>query len=199
LCLLSEKFGDFYCHLSLGHFISDTRSLVSEEETRWPNLASRVVRVALARKDFSYAQLSRALSSLGVRESERSLASRVSRGRIKLHLLLQIFSVTGAKMPALWGAPLSMPGTWEQRAKAVVAAELSRQPKVTLDELAQRMTRLGAELTEQTLASHLAQGTISLPEFLQCLVALGSSSLERYVDYEDLAAAAQAAPARPSQ
>nr|WP_244896686.1 DUF6471 domain-containing protein [Paraburkholderia phenazinium] len=90
-----------------------------------------------------------------------------------------------------------MPGTWEQRAKAVVASELSRQPRLTLEELAHRMTRLGAELTEHTLASHLAQGTITLPEFLQCLVALGSSSLEHYVDYEDLAAAAQAAPARP--
>jgi len=191
------KFGDFYCHFILCHFFSDARMLVSEAGTPWPNLASRVVRVALARKDFSYAQLSEALSSVGVRESERSLASRVSRGRIKLCLLLQIFSVTGAKTPALWADPLSMPGTWEQRAKAVVASELSRQPRLTLEELAHRMTRLGAELTEHTLASHLAQGTITLPEFLQCLVALGSSSLEHYVDYEDLAAAAQAAPARP--
>jgi hypothetical protein len=46
--------------------------------------------------------------------------------------------------------------------------------------------------------SHMDEGLISLPEFLQCLVALGSSSLERYVDYEDLAAAALAASATPT-
>ncbi|MFM0132752.1 DUF6471 domain-containing protein [Paraburkholderia sediminicola] len=164
---------------------------MSDADPPWAGLASRVVRVVLARKDFSYAQLSEALSSVRVRESERSLASRVSRGRIKLELLLQILSVTGAKIPALWDEALCASGTWEQRASAVVAAELSRQPTVTIDELALRMVRLGADLTEKTLVSHLSQGTLSLPEFLQCLVALGSSSLERYVDYEDLIAAAQ--------
>lgn len=162
---------------------------MSEAEAPWSSLAARVVRVVLARKDFGYAQLSEALASVGVRESERSLASRVSRGRVKLSLLLQILAVTGAKVPTLWGDVLSAPGTWEERARAVVIAELSRQPTVSFEELAHRMVRLGAELTEKTLASHLEQGTISLPEFLQCLVALGSSSLERYVDYEDLVAA----------
>lgn len=170
---------------------------MSEAETPWSRLASRVVRVVLARKDVGYAQLSEALASVGVKESDRALASRVSRGRIKLSLLLQIFVVTGAKVPTLWGGALSMPGTWEQRARVVVIAELSRQPMVTFDELAQRMVRLGADLTEKTLMSHLDEGIISLPEFLQCLVALGSSSLERYVDYEDLVAAVQAPPAPP--
>lgn len=170
---------------------------MNEVDTPWSTLASRVVRVVLARKDFSYAQLSEALASVGVKESERSLASRVSRGRIKLSLLLQILSVTGAKLPNLWGTVLSIRGTWEQRARAVVAVELSRQPTVSIDELAQRMVRLGADLTEKTLASHLAQGTISLPEFLQCLVALGSSSLEGYVDYEDLVAAVHVPPGPP--
>ncbi|MCK4140500.1 DUF6471 domain-containing protein [Ralstonia pseudosolanacearum] len=170
---------------------------MSEAETPWSSLASRVVRVVLARKDFSYSRLSEALASVGVNESERSLASRVSRGRIKLGLLLQILFVTGAKVPKLWDDALSGPGTWEQRARAVVVAELSRQPTVSINELAQRMVRLGADLTEKTLTSHLAQGTLSLPEFLRCLVALGSSSLERYVDYEDLVAAVQAKPAPP--
>lgn len=163
---------------------------MSDAETPWSRLASRVVRVVLARKDFSYAQLSDALVAVGVNESERSLASRVSRGRIKLSLLLQILAVTGAKVPPLWGDVLSMPRGWEGRARAVVIAELSRHPTVSFDDLAERMVRLGADLTAKTLASHLEQGTISLPEFLQCLVALGSSSLERYIDYEDLVAAA---------
>src|SRR5690349_16320509 len=92
-------------------------SLATEVEAAWSSLASRVVRVVLARKDFGYAQLSEALASVGVEETERSLASRVSRGRIKLGLLLQIFAVTGAKVPSLWSAAVSMPGTWEHRAK----------------------------------------------------------------------------------
>ncbi|CAD6538833.1 DUF6471 domain-containing protein [Paraburkholderia metrosideri] len=167
---------------------------MSDAETPWSSLAARVVRVVLARKDFGYAQLSEALASVGVKESNRALASRVSRGRIKLCLLLQILTVTGAKVPTLWCAAVAMPGTWEQRAKEVIIAELSRQPMVTFDELAHRMIRLGADLTEKTLMSHLDEGIISLPEFLQCLVALGSSSLERYVDYEDLAAAVPAVP-----
>lgn len=171
---------------------------MSEVETPWSSLAARVVRVVLARKDVGYAQLSEALASVGVKESSRALASRVSRGRIKLSLLLQILTVTDSKVPSLWATAISMPGTWEQRAKSVVAAELHRQPIVTFDELAQRMIRLGAELTEKTLLSHMDGGLISLPEFLQCLVALGSSSLERYVDYEDLAAAALAASATPT-
>jgi hypothetical protein len=155
------------------------------------------VRVVLARKDFGYAQLSEALASVGVEETERSLASRVSRGRIKLGLLLQIFAVTGAKVPSLWSAAVSMPGTWEHRAKAVVISELSRQPTVTFDELAHRIARLGSDLTEKTLVSHFEEGIVTLPEFLQCLVALGSLSLERYVDYEDLVAAVSATSPRP--
>jgi hypothetical protein len=164
---------------------------VSEEVTPWANLASRVVRVVLARKDFGYVALSDGLSTLGVAESERSLASRVFRGRIRLALLLQIFYVTGAKTPPLWAEALATPGTWEDRAKAVLYAELSRHPTVTLVELATRLVRLGANLTEKTLVSHLSTGDLSLPAFLQCLVALGSSSLENYVDYEDLVSAAR--------
>jgi len=170
---------------------------VSGAETAWSSLASRVVRVVLARKDVGYAQLSQGLASMGVKESDRALASRVSRGRVKLSLLLQILAVTGAKVPSLWAGAVSMAGTWEQRAKMVVVAELSRQPMVAFEELAQRMVRLGSDLTEKTLTSHLEEGILSLPEFLQCLVALGSSSLELYVDYEDLVAAAQAATPPP--
>ncbi|MFL9869233.1 DUF6471 domain-containing protein [Paraburkholderia fungorum] len=167
-------------------FSPNTRSFVSEEDTHWANLASRVVRVVLARKDFSYATLSEALAALGVIESERSLASRISRGRIRLALLLQILDATGAKAPRLWEAAIMADGTWEDRAAAVVLAELARHPTVTLPELARRLVLLGADLTEKTLLSHLSTGALSLPAFLQCIVALGSSSLDCYLDYEDL-------------
>ena len=163
---------------------------MSEADTPWANLASRVVRVVLARKDVSYTVLSDALSTLGVIESERSLASHVSRGRIKLALLLQIISATDADVPHLWESALLVTGTWEDRAAAVVSAELSRHPTVTLAELAHRLVLLGDDLTEKTLVSHLSSGILSLPSFLECLVALGSSSLDNYVEYKDLVSAA---------
>ncbi|WP_321815134.1 MULTISPECIES: DUF6471 domain-containing protein [unclassified Paraburkholderia] len=194
-----EKFAVFlaiFLSLILAHFYLDTRGAVREEETPWSNLAARLVRGLLVRKDFSYAQLSENLLPLGVKESERALASRVSRGRVRLSLLLQIYSVTGANLPTLWGGVLSIPGTWEQRARAVCLMELSRQPMVSFEELAHRMVRLGATFSEGTLVSHLEQGTISLPEFLQCVVALGSSSLDHWIDYQDLVAAARAVPIR---
>ncbi len=164
---------------------------MSEEATAWSSIAARVVRSVLARKDVSYAQLSEGLSALGVSESERGLASRVSRGRIKLSLLLQIFEVTNAKVPHLWTQAYELPGSWESRASAVCAAELSCNPILTFEELARRMIALGADLSEKTLVSHLREGTISLPEFLQGIVALNSRSLEGFVDFEDLVAVAR--------
>ncbi len=164
---------------------------MSEEATAWSSIAARVVRSVLARKDVGYAQLSEGLAALGVVESERGLASRVSRGRIKLSLLLQIFEVTSAKVPPLWAQACALSGPWESRASAVCAAELSCNPIVTVEELARRMIVLGADLSEKTLVTHLRAGTISLPEFLQSLVALNSRSLEGFVDFEDLVAVAR--------
>ena len=163
---------------------------MTEADTPWTELASRVVRVALTRKNFSYAELSTALHCIGVTESERSLASRVSRGRIKAQLLLQIFTVTHAKVSPQWQPTFATNLGWERKVQEIIKLELARHPTVTFEELAQRMVKLGAELTEKTLVSHLQLGTLSLPELLQCLVALGSSSLELYIDYDDMAAAA---------
>ncbi|MDW5418195.1 DUF6471 domain-containing protein [Iodobacter sp. CM08] len=161
-----------------------------ETDTRWVELAARVVRVALARKNCSYAELSTALEKAGVLESERGLATRVSRGRIKAALLFQIIDVIHAKLPLNWETSIVCCLTWEAKVRAVISIELARHPSVTINELAQRMIRLGANMTEKTLVIHLQSGSISLPELLQCLVALGSSSLELYIDYEDLLAVA---------
>lgn len=171
---------------------------MSDNDTPWTLLASRVVRVALARQDTSYSQLSDALVSVGVKDGERSLTSRVSRGRIKASLFLQIMAVTNAKVPELWRDAMSSPRPWDERVKAIVEAELSRHPLVSVEELAQRMVRNGAELSEKTITAHLVEGAaLSLPELLQCLLALGSLSLEHYVDYEALVSAAQSCSTSP--
>jgi len=171
---------------------------VNYVDTRWADMAARVVRVILARKGMGYAELATALQSVDVNESERSLALRVMRGRVKLSMLLQILHVTNSTVPRLWLDAVSRSDSWEARATAVLEAELSRHPAVSVDDLTLRMVRLGAALSGKTLASHIEQGTISLPEFLQCVLALGSLSLDRYIDYDDLVAVGRTAVAERS-
>ncbi|MFM0239838.1 MULTISPECIES: DUF6471 domain-containing protein [Paraburkholderia] len=166
---------------------------MSHVDTCWADMAARVVRVILARKGMGYAELATALRAVDVNESERSLALRVTRGRVKLSMLLQILHVTHSVIPQLWLDAFSRSDSWQARATAVLEAELSRHPTVSVDDLAQRMVQLGASLSEKTLASHIDQGNISLPEFLQSILALGSSSLDLYIDYRDLIAVGRSA------
>lgn len=166
---------------------------MSQVDNSWADMAARVVRVVLARKGMGYAELATALQSVGTTENERSLALRVSRGRVKLSMLLQILHVTHSTIPRLWLDAIAHQKSWEHRAAAVLEAELSRHPALSVDELTQRMVQLGASLSEKTLAEHVIQGTISLPEFLQCILALGSLNLDHYIDYEDLIAVGRTA------
>ncbi|KAF1038623.1 MAG: hypothetical protein GAK33_01959 [Burkholderia lata] len=184
-----EKWCDI-CHIQFSSFnAKDKEQFVSEEDALWAGLAARVIRVALERKGVSYAQLADTLSSIGVKETERSLISRVSRGTVKLTLLLQIIEVTGALPPSLWASVVRTPGTWEGRSKAVVAIELARRPWVTPPKLAALLTDIGVDIDEVALTSQLSTGTMTLSLFLQCITVLGSSSLDRYIDFPDLASA----------
>ncbi|WP_373680980.1 DUF6471 domain-containing protein [Burkholderia sp. AU18528] len=156
----------------------------------WAGLASRVIRVALAREDCSYGELIEALAEIGVYEDERPLISRVARGSVKFTLLLQIIRVTGAHPPALWAEALASQGTWEARAQAVLAAELAKQPWITPDELLHRLAVVGASTTAKTMLSHLSAGDFSLTFFLQCMAVLRSQSMDAYVDSHALISAA---------
>jgi hypothetical protein len=164
---------------------------VSESDTSWANLATHVIRVALARGDVGYAELTSALIAEGIEETERSLINRVSRGTVRLTLLLQIMRVSGEDPPPLWADAMRKSGTWEARARGVLAAELSRQPWVTPEELVRRLAVVGIPITVKTLTSHLSDGTASLSLFLQCSAVLGSPSLERFVPFKTLIAAAK--------
>jgi hypothetical protein len=162
---------------------------VAETDTPWTDLASRVIRVALERKGVSYAELADRLASIGVKETERSLISRVSRGTVKLTLLLQIIDVTHALPPQLWVDAVRIRGSWEERARSVVASELARKPWVTPSKLSALLADIGVDINAKTLPSQLSTGGVSLSLFLQCVVVLGSSSLDQYIDFPDLASA----------
>ncbi|BEU27577.1 DUF6471 domain-containing protein [Paraburkholderia sp. 22B1P] len=163
---------------------------MSEADTPWAKLATRLIRVALARCDYGYADLIGALTAANIHENERALVNRVSRGTVRLTLLLQILHVAGDVPPSLWTEALKAQGSWEGRAQAIVAAELSRQPWVTPEKLAQRLAEIGAPIGEKTLVSHLNEGTLSLSLFLQCITVLGSPSLDAYLPFNALISAA---------
>lgn len=162
---------------------------VSIEAASWSNLAARAVRVILARKDIGYTELADLLSVFGITEGDRALASRVSLGRVKLSLLLQIMQVTNAEIPPLWADAMLRFTTWEERASAIVMAELEQIPPMDIGELVARLGILDAGFSSKTLISQISTGTISLPIFLRCLVTLRSRSLDFYLDYKDMIAA----------
>ncbi|MFL9888239.1 DUF6471 domain-containing protein [Paraburkholderia agricolaris] len=170
---------------------------MSEEDTVWGGLASRVVRVALERKGLTYAGLAETLNAIGVSETERALISRLARGTVKLTLLLQIIHVTQADAPRLWLSALALPGTWENRAQAVLAAELGQKPWIAPDRLVSLLADIGIGTTEKSLVSQISTGSIPLSLFLQCIAVLGSSSLKHYIDFSDLASAAGASSRSP--
>lgn len=172
---------------------------MSEADTPWNDLASRVIRVALERKNLSYAGLANTLTSIGVKETERSLISRVARGSVKLTLLLQIIHVTHALPPCLWIDAIRTAGSWEDRAQAVVSAELARKPWVTPLRLTGLLADIGTTISEKALVSQLSSGALSLSLFLQCLAVLGSTSLDRYIDFPDLVSATAPVSESPSK
>lgn len=159
----------------------------------WASLAARVVRVALMRKDVGYAELAtRLATTFGIHEDEKALASRVALGRVRLQLFLQILHVIDAELPMLWRTAFDTAVPWEERAKAVILSEISQIPPMSIDELASRLTMLGASFTQKTLVAHVASGNLFLPDFLRCLVILRSRSLDAYIEYRDLVSAAAA-------
>lgn len=168
---------------------------MTSSNTHWVSLAARVVRCILAKKDIGYAELARRLSQYGHVEDEKALASRVSLGRVRLSLLLQIFCVTNADFPVLWRAIQVRADTWEAASKLVLREEIRQILPMNVDELAEKMIALGAGFTKKTLIAHIEDGNLFLPDFLKCLLILRSHSLDGCIDYKDIIAAAEAEPA----
>lgn len=162
---------------------------MGNKDAQWIGLAARVVRVALARKDIGYAELARRLSDYGVKEDDKTLAARVAAGRIRLVLFLQILRAIDAELPHIWLAPVLSANGWEASAAAVLEAERLHVAPMDVDELASRLSQLGAGFTHHTLVDHITSGNLFLPEFLRCLVILRSTSLDAYVEYRDLLSA----------
>ena len=59
------------------------------ERTDWETMARGIVRGEMARKNVTYSQLVERLESIGVKEDERNLRNKVSRGKFTAAFLLQ--------------------------------------------------------------------------------------------------------------
>lgn len=65
------------------------------ERTDWEMKARGIIRGEMARQGISYSQLVERLESIGVREDERNLRNKVSRGKFTAAFLLQCLSALG--------------------------------------------------------------------------------------------------------
>lgn len=65
---------------------------------------------------------------------------------------------------------------WSERVKGMLKAELKRR-NVGYRELAEKLTTMGVPETERNLANKISRGGFTAAFFIQCLVAIGCSSL----------------------
>ncbi|ALU91496.1 hypothetical protein Hrubri_4351 [Herbaspirillum rubrisubalbicans M1] len=163
---------------------------MSENISPWVNLAARLIRVVLARKDVTYGELVLRLQKYGHKEKEKALASRVAIGRVRLSMLLQILYATHAELPALWNLNFDSEESWESRAQRVIRLEFAQSPIRNKDEILSKLVGLGAGFSEKTLAGYLDSGALFLPVFLRLLFVLRSPSLNSFLDQKDIIAAA---------
>jgi hypothetical protein len=63
----------------------------------WVNEARRIVRAELVRRGVTYERLAKRLQAMGVRETERSIANKMSRGTFSFVFVLQCLKAIGAE------------------------------------------------------------------------------------------------------
>lgn len=71
--------------------------MAKANETEWQGRAKNLLKAELKRKGVSYAQLVEKLAPLGVEETERNIANKISRGGFTAVFLLQCFEAIGAR------------------------------------------------------------------------------------------------------
>lgn len=67
-------------------------------------------------------------------------------------------------------------GEWEERAKGLLKAELKRR-SVTYAQLVEKLATIGVHETEPNVRNKLARGKFTAVFLLQCLEAIGATSL----------------------
>lgn len=68
------------------------------ERTDWEAKARGILRAEMARQSVSYLQLVERLESIGVKEDERNLRNKVSRGKFTAAFMLQCLAALGSSV-----------------------------------------------------------------------------------------------------
>ncbi|WP_461221618.1 DUF6471 domain-containing protein [Methylobacterium sp. CM6247] len=71
--------------------------MTKANETEWQARAKNLLKAELKRKGVSYRDLVEKLAPLGVEETERNIANKISRGGFTAVFLLQCLEAIGAK------------------------------------------------------------------------------------------------------
>lgn len=163
----------------------------------WAKLVSRAVRVALARRDMSYAQLAVELGRLGISESARSVEGKVQRGTFRFTFFLQALAASRVDCPAGWSSILEGPSAWEERAMAIFRITLAQQPWLNWAQLAQRLAEIGVTIDSDVLAAQAEDGSFSAALFFQCAAVCRFDGIQLFLDISLLNSAAVAGRPTP--
>lgn len=160
-------------------------------DTVWSSLATRAIRVLLARKEVSYARLAAELSRLGQKESARSAEGKVQRGTFRFSFFLQSLVAVGADCPPHWLESISAPGDWDRRASLLMLKEFEARPWLSWLEVSRRLSTIGEQISPESLALQVGAGDFSAVLFLQCALVCAFDGLELFIDRSDLVHAAK--------
>lgn len=90
----------------------------------------------------------------------------------------------------MWVHALGRGASWEQRASAVMTAELRLQPWVNWTMLARRLDEIGVSVLPDTLRDQVDQGTFTTALFFQCGTVCRFESLHAFIESSALNEAA---------
>jgi hypothetical protein len=157
----------------------------------WPSLATRAIRVLMARKEVGYTQLAVELTRLGQKETARSAEGKVKRGLFQFSFFLQCIVALKADCPAHWTDIVVGSEDWDGRAARLMQKELSARPWITFLELSRRLGSIGEKISPASISTQVEGGSFSATFYLQCAVVCAFDGLELFIDRSDLSVAAQ--------
>lgn len=162
----------------------------------WANLASRVVRVLLARKGLKTGDVPALLKQdceEGLEIDGQALSELIAKERVDLELFLRILLAINHEVPPRWVKfAIGQKTGWKSLCASILAEEIRNYPSMNRDEIAQRMASLHRGVSAATWQVKIKEGDLALGEFMSLLNEIGSTSLAQYLDWDDVVAAAQA-------
>lgn len=161
----------------------------------WANLASRLVRILLARKGLKTGDVPELLAAQAKGDIDidgQALSELIAKERVDLELFLRILLAINDAIPERWvGAIKNNKTGWKALCASIVAVEVENFPTVNNEELAERLAGLHGGVSSAVWQRKISDGDLSLAEFMALLNEVGSTSLSRYLDWNDVLNAAR--------